>query len=105
MASSVLFSRLMEEYGSQEQEKETDTEKPEGSEGKVSTDDKKTEKKVPALMQQEERNTGAVSWTTYKKYLQFAGGVTWGPFILLLLILGQVSQGRSYGFDHRFQWC
>ncbi|KAK7454037.1 hypothetical protein VKT23_011548 [Stygiomarasmius scandens] len=92
MASSVLFSRLMEEYGSQEREKETDTEKPEGLEGKVSADDKKTEKKVPALMQQEERNTGAVSWTTYRKYLQFAGGITWGPFILLLLILGQVSQ-------------
>ncbi|THU93933.1 multidrug resistance-associated ABC transporter [Dendrothele bispora CBS 962.96] len=92
MRNSILFSRLMEEYGSQEKEKEDEEEKQKEAEGKTAVDVKKAEKKETTLMQQEERNTGAVSWTTYKKYLQFAGSVTWGPFILTLLICAQVSQ-------------
>ena len=46
-----------------------------------------------ALMQTEERNTGAVKWTVYQKYLGFAGGVIWAPIIVLLLTLTQGAQG------------
>ncbi|KAF5360296.1 hypothetical protein D9758_009166 [Tetrapyrgos nigripes] len=92
MEHSKLFSRLMEEYGSLEQEKEKEMKEGKPGEFKVSDDKKEKEKKAAALMQEEERNTGAVSWSTYKKYLQYAGGVTWGPFIIFILTLAQVSQ-------------
>jgi hypothetical protein len=45
------------------------------------------------LMQVEERNTGAVTWITYSKYLRFAGGLWWAPIIILLLSLSEGAQG------------
>ena len=47
------------------------------------------------LMQIEERNTGAITWSIYHRYLRFAGSVAWAPF-LLLLTLNQVAQGTSF---------
>lgn len=44
------------------------------------------------LMQVEERNTGAVTWITYSKYLRFAGGLWWAPIIILLLCLSEGAQ-------------
>ncbi|CAA7270432.1 unnamed protein product [Cyclocybe aegerita] len=102
---SVVFSRLMEEYGSAESE--VDPEGPDqpdiGSKsergGKAKgaafddvTEEGTTKKPGAGLMQIEERNTGAVSWTTYAKYLRYAGGVIWAPFILTLLVLTQIAQ-------------
>ncbi|KAF8882127.1 P-loop containing nucleoside triphosphate hydrolase protein [Infundibulicybe gibba] len=52
-------------------------------------DDKKAN---AVLMQAEERNTGSVSWDTYKKYLRFAGGIFWAPVILILLTITQAAQ-------------
>jgi len=90
----------MEEYGNLEAE--TDTNSPSSSKRavkKVAESDDSTEESGPeknsnmALMQTEERNTGAVTWTVYKKYLGFAGGMIWVPVIVLLLTLTQGAQG------------
>ncbi len=49
-----------------------------------------------ALMRTEERNTGSVTWMTYRDYLRVAGGVTWAPILLLLLVLNQCSRGMQH---------
>jgi ATP-binding cassette, subfamily C (CFTR/MRP), member 1 len=100
MADSVLFSRIMDEYGSQEKEKE-EAEKKAAEEGKlkpktdaepgVSAEEKK--KGQAALMSAEERNTGAVTGETYRKYLGFAGSVMWAPYIAIMLALVQGAAG------------
>ncbi|KAF8882128.1 hypothetical protein BD779DRAFT_1675113 [Infundibulicybe gibba] len=95
MKDSVVFSRLMDEYGNLEQE-----EKAEGGAGKRKaergtagdTDGADNKKANAALMQAEERNIGSVSWDTYKKYLRFAGGIFWAPVILILLTITQGAQ-------------
>ena len=94
MADSVLFSRVMEEYGSQEEEKEEEEE--EGKDGKSkekSGDDKAKSGKKGGLMQAEERLTGSVSTMVYVKYLRYAGGLLWAPIILALLVAYQGVQG------------
>ncbi|KII85509.1 hypothetical protein PLICRDRAFT_145262 [Plicaturopsis crispa FD-325 SS-3] len=97
MADSTIFSRLMDEYGNQEKE-ETEKEAPGiakmdavPADAHAKQDDKKAD---AALMQAEERNTGAVSIETYSKYLKFAGGIVWAPIFVLLLVL---SQGAAVG--------
>lgn len=98
MTNSDVFSRLMEEYGNLEAD--ADPSKPR-TKRKVKKDaevDDSTEEGGPkkdnvALMQTEERNTGAVTWTVYRKYLGFAGGLIWAPTIVLLLTLAQAAQG------------
>ncbi|KAF9472565.1 multidrug resistance-associated ABC transporter [Pholiota conissans] len=99
MADSVVFSRIMDEYGNLEIEEEKAKEKKlKARQAKGLSDDATEEEASPkkpkdaALMQIEERNTGAVSWTTYRKYLKFAGGVIWAPAILLLLTIAQAAQ-------------
>ncbi|KAF8962130.1 multidrug resistance-associated ABC transporter [Flammula alnicola] len=103
MSNSIIFSRTMDEYGSLETEfnGEEEASKPrtKRKDKKDSAADDSTEEGGPkkpnaALMQIEERNTGAVTWTVYRKYLGFAGGVIWAPFILLLLV---VTQGAQVG--------
>lgn len=48
-----------------------------------------------ALMQTEERNTGAVTWKIYSEYLKFAGGLLWVPIIITLLVVTQATQGTN----------
>ena len=98
MANSVVFSHLMEEYGNLEAEADSSESHTKGSvkkaaEADVSTEEGGPKKDNAALMQIEERNTGAVTWTVYKKYLRFAGGIIWAPIIVLLLTLTQAAQG------------
>ena len=98
MANSVVFARLMEEHGNLESELEQDDQPPDGISKPKDTRDTKFDEVGPkkadtALMQTEERNTGAVTWSTYYKYLRFAGSVAWAPFLLFLLTLSQVAQG------------
>ena len=113
MAKSVVFSRLMEEYGSLEEEEAAKEEKAakkrtrrKESKGPTADDADSSEEAGPkkadnaALMQTEERNTGAVTWTVYKGYLRYAGGVVWAPFILTLLTVTQVAQGKYPRFQH-----
>ncbi|KAF8884421.1 ATP-dependent bile acid permease [Gymnopilus junonius] len=100
MVNGPTFSGIIEEYGSLEAELEDegieDPSKVKAKKGPRANDDSTEEggpkKASGALMQQEERNTGAVTWSTYANYLKYAGGVLWGPFILLILTLTQGAQ-------------
>jgi hypothetical protein len=107
MAGSVVFSRLMDEYGSLEleadEEKDKKAKKGDRKEKKgLGPDDASTEEGDPkkakdaALMQIEERNTGAVTWGVYRDYLRFAGGLIWAPAILLMISLAQAAQGEYF---------
>ncbi|KAJ4474268.1 multidrug resistance-associated ABC transporter [Lentinula aciculospora] len=91
MSTNGLFTRIMDDYGSLDHEKETDTDKEMTKDETV--DPTSVDKAAnAALMQMEERNVGAVGFETYSKYLKFAGGIWWAPFILLLLTLTQGAQ-------------
>ncbi|KAL5489922.1 hypothetical protein ACEPAI_4754 [Sanghuangporus weigelae] len=98
MKDGKEFAKLIEEFGAHEEEIESD-----GDTIKVDTKAEVANKVVGSpdgkkdrlqLMSEEERNTGAVSWSTYKEYLQHAGGIIWAPVIILLLAL---MQGASVG--------
>ena len=85
----------MDEYGrldQQTEEKESKNPKAEitTTEGHKDTGGDVTD---AALMQVEERNTGAVTWNTYTRYLTYAGGVVWVPIILGLLLLDEAARG------------
>jgi ATP-binding cassette subfamily C (CFTR/MRP) protein 1 len=91
MKNSTVFSHLIDEYGSLEQ----------GTGGKKGNatsmgSDHPNRKTDTALMQEEERIIGAVAWETYSKYLRFAGGLSWAPTILLLLVLNQGATGNFF---------
>ncbi|KAG6916304.1 hypothetical protein DXG01_007461 [Tephrocybe rancida] len=99
ITNSSVFSKLMEEYGSMERQKGGSL----GRQGEpLAVDSKQSvDKEVEAaLMQEEERNTGAVTWDVYKKYMLFAGGVFWAPIIILLLVINESSQEPGIHFDH-----
>ncbi|KAJ7175337.1 multidrug resistance-associated ABC transporter [Mycena filopes] len=88
----VVFSRLMEDYGNLEEEKQAVVADDKAAiivDNKEKVDAKKGQ---AALMQTEERMTGAVTFETYGKYFKFAGGLAWAPIILLLLTLTQAAQ-------------
>ena len=101
MANSVVFANLMEEHGNLESEPEPDNQPPGAIRKRMDNKDTKfDEGGVPkkadvGLMQIEERNTGAITWSIYHKYLRFAGSVAWAPFLFFLLTLSQVAQGKS----------
>lgn len=91
------FSRFVTEFGSAEEEEE----KEEDAIDDVPDDDKERkrilsrEEKVKkavagaALMQAEERNTGAISSEVYKEYLKAGHGAAVLPLLLLSLVLMQ----------------
>ena len=89
------FSRLIEEFGSAEEE--------EGKKDEGEDDQKKDEgvkklgpsKPGAALMTEEERETGAVSSTVYKRYLKHAGSVLWGPAVIIFVLLMQGASGEN----------
>lgn len=112
MSSSVIFSRIIEEYGNadsdsedEEQHKASDARKLSrrnaSKAGKAESDSLEDEKAVAlkkdsgaTLMQEEERATGAVTSTIYKNYMKYAGGLYWAPWVLGLLV---IVQGASVG--------
>ena len=96
MGDSVLFSRIMEEYGSLDKVsveekvvKNDGTALSDGGDGPIKTSQ-------AGLMQAEERLTGSVSFSVYAGYLRFAGGILWVPIIISLLILSQAAQGTLH---------
>jgi hypothetical protein len=95
MANGVMFSRLMEDYGSLDKEDPKAAKVKAEKAAVVAEDhgDAGTKKVQATLMQIEERNVGAVEWETYRQYLKFAGGMRWGPIIVVLLVLAQAAQG------------
>jgi hypothetical protein len=93
MKDSAVFSRLMDEYGNLEEQKQTEESRT-SQDGVPENSIKHDAKKAAVdLMQDEERNIGAVTWTIYAKYMRFAGGRFWAPLILFLLALSQGAQG------------
>lgn len=96
MTDSAVFSRLIEEHGNAHTKNQsTPTGKPITPVGgwKAATD-----AVDDVLMQEEERNTGAVSWDIYKKYLENAGGIIWAPVIGILLLINE-------GNNREFLYC
>ena len=92
MKRGDMFARLMEEYGSQEENMN------EGGAADKKTDDvavpAEAKKATQKLMQDEERITGAVSWSVYSKYIAYAGGWPIVPIVLLAMMY----QGAHGGF-------
>lgn len=93
MKESVLFSHVMEEYGTHEKDENAVSEEKEGGEDKDVT---KVKDKKDKLMQDEERLTGAVSGSVYLEYFRFAGGIFKLPVILLLIAGFQGSFGEPH---------
>ena len=100
MENSVVFAHLMEEHGNLESELDHQGDQPPSARGKhMDNKDAKFDEAGHSkgdntgLMQIEERNTGAITWSIYHKYLRFAGSVAWAPLLLFLLTLNQVAQG------------
>ncbi|KAJ8457503.1 hypothetical protein ONZ45_g18288 [Pleurotus djamor] len=94
MKDGSAFSRIIEEFGSLEQANEEEEgatrQRKQAADGKISGTAGVKDKNA-ALMQTEERNTGAVTWETYSKYLRFGGGIFWAPVLLGLLTLNQCA--------------
>ncbi|QRW21569.1 ABC transporter transmembrane region [Rhizoctonia solani] len=94
VAAGGQFSQLVAEYGVAEQAES----KKEGEDTTATAkDDRANEKDTPAtkLMQGDERNTGAVGWDAYTSYIRAAGGLSWMPFLALLLSLAQTANVLS----------
>ena len=103
MANSVVFLNLMEEHGNLESETDQDDQLTGARRKRMGNKDAKSDEGGPkkadiGLMQIEERNIGAITWSIYHKYLRSAGSVAWAPFLVFLLTLCQVSQGKSAHF-------
>ena len=99
---SVVFSHLVDEYGSHEKV-EGKVVRRNSRKGSIHPDDadSSNEMKFDAtLIQAEERVTGSVSWTTYVKYFRFAGSVFWVPIIIALVLLSQTASGVFMKEDH-----
>ena len=92
MKDSVLFSRVMEEYGTHDKEEEEEAQKAE-EDDKAKDAKKDKSNKKDGLMQAEERLTGSVTGSVYKQYFQFSGGLFKLPVILLLLTGYQGASG------------
>ncbi|KAK7049860.1 hypothetical protein VNI00_005290 [Paramarasmius palmivorus] len=93
MQNGPIFSRLISEYGQQNMDAGR------GRKEQITTDaadkDDGISKARDALMQAEERSTGAVTWSTYTRYLKHAGTIAWAPIVLALLSLTQASEVGS----------
>lgn len=96
MSANGRLTHLMDEYGNLGQEEEHQENKTRKEEEEPTEDPESLCKEANAtLMQAEDRNFGAVTWRTYGKYLQFAGGLWWAPFMFLVLTLAQGAQGKQ----------
>lgn len=100
------FSRLIEEFGSsKEEDKKQDEGEGEEKIGTKTEGEKMAMEKMKkavageALMQTEERNTGAISNKVYKSYLNAGKGQVILPFLLFSLVLLQgATVMSSYWF-------
>ena len=94
MNDNGLFSRIIEEYGSQEKADEKDEIEVETTKV-TATSGAQIKKAQAALMQAEERLTGSVSSSVYYRYFAFAGGIVLLPGLLLLLAAYQGSTSMT----------
>lgn len=96
MKGSVIFHRLMSDYGSTGKDSSNDLTHPgQLGEGAIGTQDKNAIS--TPLMQEEERAVGAVPLSTYKRFLDHAGTAAWLIPLFVLLTLAQGAQGIHAG--------
>lgn len=100
LKNGKVFSRLIEDYGTEDAglnvKSVVTVAETQAEEGNA---DKEV---IAALMQAEERKTGAVTWSVYTQYLRYAGGLYWAPVIVLFLALTQGAQGKRLEFRSVF---
>ncbi|KAM6504240.1 ATP-binding cassette transporter YOR1 [Amanita muscaria] len=88
------FARFMNEFATKEGEKKAENKPARAVEKDLET---KNAKRGAALMQEEERNIGAIPWSVYKIYLSAGKGVAVVPVIFFSLALMQgVNVMASY---------
>ena len=102
MENDGVFSKFVKEFGSKQEEEEKTDEIADGIEEEKEGKGEKSPNAVAALreefekgktiMQDEERNVGAVTWKVYKTYLAAGNGYIMVPILLLSLLLVQGSQ-------------
>ncbi|KAI0635675.1 P-loop containing nucleoside triphosphate hydrolase protein [Trametes polyzona] len=102
IAADGDFARFVREFGSKEQEAEREEEEEaEAVEGTAAGEKdgegevKPKKKQAPAMMQVEERNTGAVSNQVYLEYIRAGKGYIIIPLLLLSVALLQGAQVMS----------
>ena len=92
-----MFARLIEEYGSQEKQKEEpavdDPQRPAEVAKAVLPEAAQAAEDPQGLMQEEERMTGAVSWSVYAGFFAFSGGFVGFTLLVLFTVLAQGAQG------------
>ena len=107
MANDGVFSKFVKEFGSKQQDEES--EDADEVVGEVDTEKSGKSDKGPdvvaalreqyekgqTIMQDEERNIGAVTWKIYKTYLSAGNGSVLVPLLLLSLVLVQGAQVMS----------
>ncbi|KAF8558202.1 ABC transporter [Imleria badia] len=94
MANDGAFCKFIEEFGSQQD----NSNKSAGEEIEMVRDDKKEQSvgiKGKAMMQEEERNTGAIPLKVYREYLSAGNGMVLVPILFLSLALMQGSNVMS----------
>ncbi|KAG8869673.1 hypothetical protein FRB97_000807 [Tulasnella sp. 331] len=86
------FSRLVEEYGTSAKREEVDSED-EDEKTKPGKEKKSSARGAvgAAMMQEEEREVGAVSWGVYTHYARSMGNVIWAPLLIFLMGMAQVA--------------
>ena len=93
-----MFARLIEEYGSQEKQKEEPAvdllQRPSEVAKVVVPEAVQASKDPQGLMQEEERMTGAVSWSVYAGFFAFSGGFVGFTLLVLFTVLAQGAQGE-----------
>ena len=106
MANRGVFSKFVQQFGSKQQEEKEETEEIASEaeverEGKVDGDPntvgvlEERYEKGKTIMQEEERNVGAITWKVYKTYLAAGNGYILIPCLLLSLLLLQGAQVMS----------
>jgi ABC-type multidrug transport system ATPase subunit len=84
------FARFVNEFGSKDEDKKEDIEGASEEAEKENEDSKKkSATRGAALMQAEERVTGAVGWSVYKVYLSAARAIIVLPILILSVALMQ----------------
>ncbi|KAK7682820.1 hypothetical protein QCA50_014204 [Cerrena zonata] len=104
MNDNGLFSRIIDEYGSQEKVEEKSEAEITVTEGKLAAgvpENSEAKKVQAALMQAEERLTGSVASGVYLRYFRYAGGAVLLPSVIALLAAYQgatVANNLFLGF-------
>ncbi|KAG9315243.1 hypothetical protein JVU11DRAFT_4377 [Chiua virens] len=93
MANDGAFCKFIQEFGSKEDNSKNNGEYIETSH--EDTKEREVAVKSKPMMQEDERNTGAIPWRVYREYLVSGNGVVLVPILFLSLALMQVSNVMS----------